>query len=105
MKMLLDQIKEAVLRSKEDLTNGALVTVQPGRIRIRRLPLSLLGFWPEPAVALTRNPDLLCGKSADLSPAHFITFSMSKPSASNALRFFQHTPETPKELLYQNLPT
>jgi len=33
-------IKEAVLRSKEDLENGALVTVQPGRIRIRRLPLS-----------------------------------------------------------------
>ncbi len=33
-------IREAVLRSKEDLENGALVTVQPGRIRIRRLPLS-----------------------------------------------------------------
>jgi predicted nuclease of predicted toxin-antitoxin system len=33
-------IKEAVLRSKEDLESGALVTVQPGRIRIRRLPLS-----------------------------------------------------------------
>jgi predicted nuclease of predicted toxin-antitoxin system len=34
-------IKETVLHSKEDLANGALVTVQPGRIRIRRLPLSL----------------------------------------------------------------
>lgn len=34
-------IKEAVLRSKEELAKGALVTVQPGRIRIRRLPLSL----------------------------------------------------------------
>ena len=33
-------IKEAVLRSKSDLANGALVTVQPGRIRIRRLPLA-----------------------------------------------------------------
>jgi predicted nuclease of predicted toxin-antitoxin system len=33
-------IREAVLRSKWDLENGALVTVQPGRIRIRRLPLS-----------------------------------------------------------------
>jgi hypothetical protein len=35
-----DVIREAVLRSKEDLENGALVTVQPGRVRIRRLPLS-----------------------------------------------------------------
>lgn len=34
-------IREAVLRSKEDLAKGALLTVQPGRIRIRRLPLSL----------------------------------------------------------------
>lgn len=33
-------IREAVLRSKDDLESGALVTVQPGRIRIRRLPLS-----------------------------------------------------------------
>jgi predicted nuclease of predicted toxin-antitoxin system len=33
-------IKEVVSHSEEDLTNGALVTVQPGRIRIRRLPLS-----------------------------------------------------------------
>jgi predicted nuclease of predicted toxin-antitoxin system len=34
-------IKEAVLRSQGDLENGALATVQPGRIRIRRLPLSI----------------------------------------------------------------
>jgi predicted nuclease of predicted toxin-antitoxin system len=33
-------IREAALRSKEDLEGGALVTVQPGRIRIRHLPLS-----------------------------------------------------------------
>lgn len=33
-------IGEAALRSKADLVSGALVTVQPGRIRIRRLPLS-----------------------------------------------------------------
>lgn len=33
-------IREAALRSKADLVSGALVTVQPGRIRIRRLPLS-----------------------------------------------------------------
>jgi predicted nuclease of predicted toxin-antitoxin system len=33
-------IKEVVFHSEEDLSNGALVTVQPGRIRIRRLPLS-----------------------------------------------------------------
>ena len=39
--MAANVIREAVLRSKEDLENGALVTVQPGRIRIRRLPLSL----------------------------------------------------------------
>lgn len=38
--MAANVIREAVLRSKEDLENGALVTVQPGRIRIRRLPLS-----------------------------------------------------------------
>lgn len=34
-------IKEVILRSGDDLANGALVTVQPGRIRIRRLPLSI----------------------------------------------------------------
>lgn len=38
--MAANVIREAALRSKEDLENGALVTVQPGRIRIRRLPLS-----------------------------------------------------------------
>ncbi len=38
--MAANVIREAVLRSKEDLAKGALVTVQPGRIRIRRLPLS-----------------------------------------------------------------
>jgi predicted nuclease of predicted toxin-antitoxin system len=38
--MAANVIREAVLRGKEDLENGALVTVQPGRIRIRRLPLS-----------------------------------------------------------------
>jgi len=34
-------IKEVVWGSKADLANGALVTVQPGRIRIRRLPISI----------------------------------------------------------------
>jgi predicted nuclease of predicted toxin-antitoxin system len=34
-------IKEVVSHSEEELSHGALVTVQPGRIRIRRLPLSL----------------------------------------------------------------
>lgn len=38
--MAANVTREAVLRSKEDLESGALVTVQPGRIRIRRLPLS-----------------------------------------------------------------
>lgn len=38
--MAANVIREAVLRSKEDLESGALVTVQPGRIRIRRLRLS-----------------------------------------------------------------
>jgi predicted nuclease of predicted toxin-antitoxin system len=38
--MAANVIREAVSRSKEDLESGALVTVQPGRIRIRRLPLS-----------------------------------------------------------------
>jgi hypothetical protein len=38
--MAANVIREAVLRIKEDLENGALVKVQPGRIRIRRLPLS-----------------------------------------------------------------
>lgn len=38
--MAANVIREAVLRSKEDLEKGALVTVQPGRIRIRRLALS-----------------------------------------------------------------
>jgi hypothetical protein len=39
--MAANVIRETVLRSKADLENGALVTVQPGRIRIRRLPLSV----------------------------------------------------------------
>jgi hypothetical protein len=38
--MAANVIREAVRRSQEDLENGALVTVQPGRIGIRRLPLS-----------------------------------------------------------------
>ncbi len=32
-------IKEVIRRSNLDLADGALVTVQPGRIRIRRLPI------------------------------------------------------------------